>query len=198
MQRLHRRRRDPHAGVHGGQGGRKACRAHLRAAEADHGLVFPVIDMLWAEVPTPENSRKPKVIPLNANFEKKEFQELWSRINQKAVYQVEFDSDELIGKCVVELDAQLKVSAMQYVVQTGIQKTALEAADVASGSGFKVDEHPNGDRDASTAASQVKYDLLGEIAEKTQLTRRTVAEDPHQGEADDFRQVPAEPGAVHH
>ena len=31
-----------------------------------------------------------------ANFEKKEFQELWRRINQKAVYRVEFDSDELV------------------------------------------------------------------------------------------------------
>jgi type III restriction enzyme len=43
-----------------------------------------------------EDGRKPKLNPLNENFEKKEFQELWRRINQKAVYRVEFDSEELV------------------------------------------------------------------------------------------------------
>ena len=49
--------------------------------------------------PMPADGRKPKKIPLNeANFKKKEFQELWGRINHKAVYQVEFDSAELIAQ----------------------------------------------------------------------------------------------------
>ena len=71
------------------------------------------------DLPMPEDGRKPKVIPLNENFEKHEFTELWNRINHKAIYQVEFDSAELIGKCVAALDAGLKVSALQYVVQVG-------------------------------------------------------------------------------
>lgn len=36
--------------------------------------------------------------PLNANFEKNEFQELWSRINRKAIYAVDFETNEFIGK----------------------------------------------------------------------------------------------------
>ena len=43
--------------------------------------------------------------------------ELWSRIHQKAVYAVQFETAELIAKCVAELDAELKVAPLQYVVQ---------------------------------------------------------------------------------
>jgi type III restriction enzyme len=135
--------------------------------------VWPLIDALYLNLPVPGDGRKPKVIPLNSNFEKKEFQELWSRINHKAVYQVEFDSDELITKCVTVIDAQLKVSAMQYVVEFGQQKAALEADELAAGAGFDKTSTST-EVESLTATSQVKYDLLGEITEKTQLTRRTV------------------------
>lgn len=70
--------------------------------------------------PASDNARKPKKIPLNEeNFKKKEFQELWSRINHKAVYQVEFDAAELIVKCVKSLDTHLNVASLQYVIQAG-------------------------------------------------------------------------------
>ena len=68
----------------------------------------------------------------------------------------------------------------------------LEADDLADGAGFNVSSTATYTETAS-AASEVKYDLLGEIAEKTQLTRRTVRSDPRQGHAGDVRQVPAEP-----
>lgn len=138
-------------------------------------FVWPVIDALYLALPTPGDGRKPKVIPLNSNFEKKEFQELWSRINHKAVYQVEFDSAELIGKCVKALDAQLKVNAMQYVVELGRQKATLEADELVSGEGFSKTSTST-EIESLTASSQVKYDLIGEITEKTQLTRRTATQ----------------------
>ncbi len=138
----------------------------------DH--VLPLIDALYLDVPIPGNGRKPKVIPLNSNFEKQQFIELWSRINHKAVYQVEFDSDELIDKCVVAIGSQLKVSAMQYVVQKGQLKDDLDADDLSSGTGFVVSSTTT-EVETLTASSRVRYDLLGEITEKTQLTRRTVA-----------------------
>lgn len=63
-------------------------------------FVWPLVDALYLDVAMiGEDARKAKKIPLNeANFAKKEFQDLWRRIDQKAVYQVEFDSQELIGK----------------------------------------------------------------------------------------------------
>lgn len=138
-------------------------------------FVWPLVDALYLDVPLPVDDRKPKKIPLNeANYAKKEFQELWARINHKAVYQVEFDSLELIRKCITVLDRHLNVAAMQYVVQAGQQRESLEAGDLMSGAGFNVSSTKT-HTETVTAGSQVKYDLLGEITEKTQLTRSTMA-----------------------
>lgn len=136
--------------------------------------VWPLVDALYLGFPDPTDDRKPKKIPFNeANFAKKEFQALWGRINHKAVYQVQFDSDELIGKCIQALEKNLTVAPMQYIVQAGQQRESLAADDLTSGSGFTVSTTQT-HTETATAGSQVKYDLLGEITEKTQLTRRTV------------------------
>lgn len=137
--------------------------------------VWPLVDALYLDIPEPTNDRKPKKIPLNeTNFRRKEFQELWSRINHKAVYQVKFDSAELIGKCASSLDTHLNVAAMQYVIQVGKQRDSLDAEDLATGTGFDLSTTST-QMETVSAGSQVEYDLLGEIAEKTQLTRRTAA-----------------------
>jgi type III restriction enzyme len=141
--------------------------------DAFHYQVAELVDLLDAQLPVPTDGRKPKRIPLNEkNFAMKEFQELWGRINHKAVYQVQFDSAELVTKCVDALDAKLAVTALQYVVQKGIQAAALEVEDLGDGTGFAVEETTT-HNETTTAASQVRYDLIGEITEKTQLTRRT-------------------------
>ena len=137
--------------------------------------IAELVDALHVAAPEITNDRKPKRIPLNeANFAKKEFQALWGRINHKAVYKVEFDSDELIRKSAEHLDKHLNVAAMQYVVQAGQQLAELEADDLVGGSGFAVSSTRTHTETVSVG-SQVKYDLLGEITDKTQLTRRTVA-----------------------
>lgn len=138
-------------------------------------FVWPLVDALYLDVPKPIDGRKPKRIPLNeANFNKREFQELWGRINHKAVYQVEFDSKELIDNCIRVLDTSLNVTVMQYLVESGKQVVSLEMEQLEAGTGFKVSETKI-EHSAVSAGSTVKYDLLGEIAEKTQLTRRTCA-----------------------
>lgn len=138
-------------------------------------FVWPLVDALYLDVPKPTDGRKPKRIPLNeANLNKREFQELWGRINHKAVYQVEFDSKELIDNCIRVLDTSLNVTVMQYLVESGKQVVGLEVEQLEAGTGFKVSETKI-EHSAVSAGSTVKYDLLGEIAEKTQLTRRTCA-----------------------
>jgi type III restriction enzyme len=137
--------------------------------------VAELVDALHIAVPAITDGRVPKEIRRNeANFAKKEFQALWGRINHKAAYQVEFDSIELIQKSVIHLDTHLNVAAMQYVVQAGQQRERLKADHLASSSGFVVSTTQTHTETVS-AGSKVKYDLLGEISEKTQLTRRTVA-----------------------
>lgn len=137
--------------------------------------LLPLVDSLDLDLPLPTDNRKGKKIPLNeANFAKKEFQALWNQINHKAVYQVGFDSAELIRKCITAIDDHLNVAAMQYVVQAGTQVDSLDAEDLATGRGFGISSTAT-HTETTSAGSQVKYDLLGEVAEKTQLTRRTAA-----------------------
>ena len=81
---------------------------------------------------------------------------------------------ELIRKCIQALDQHLVVSPVQYVVEGGSLATGAEADDLKSGSAFKTSAKETHTSVAS-AGSTVKYDLLGEITEKTQLTRRTAA-----------------------
>lgn len=143
-------------------------------AHADQ--IFQIIDSVFsdAQLPKVEDGRKPKLNPLNENFEKKEFQELWRRINQKAVYRVEFDSDELVRKCVSALDSQLRVTPLQYTVQTGIQGNGLTDEQLKAGDGFALTGSTT--ERGGSVHSLVKYDLLGKIAENTELTRKTAAE----------------------
>lgn len=156
------------------------------------------MDALFLDVPTPTDGRKLKRIPLNEqNFERREFQELWGRINHKTVYQVDFDSGELITKCIQVLDKALTVPVMQYVVQKGVQLASLEAEQLEAGDAFKVTTTKV---EASTlsATSTVRYDLLGGDRRQDPAHPPDLRGDPDRREPGDVREVHAEPRAVHH
>ena len=103
----------------------------------------------------------------------KEFQELWARINRKAIYKVEFDSAELIRKCVSALDTELRVTPLQYTIQVGVQYTGLTDDQLRGGDGFMIRETTT--EQGGSAHSLVKYDLVGKVAENARLTRATAA-----------------------
>ena len=138
--------------------------------------VFKLIESVFSDVQMPEigDDRKAKINPLSKNFDKKEFQELWNQINQKAAYTVHFDTAELVGKCVKALDKELNVSPLQYTVQRGEQIAEATVETLKKGEAFAISESETTDHKASVH-SAVKYDLIGTIAEKTQLMRGTIA-----------------------
>jgi type III restriction enzyme len=138
--------------------------------------VFALIDSVFsdAQLPAIEDDRKKKPNPLNDNFKKKEFTELWDRINHKAVYSVEFDSRELIQKCIATLDSELKVSPLQYSIVAGEQADEATYDSIKKGEAFRMGDSRTLSHKASVH-SAVKYDLIGKIAEATTLTRGTVA-----------------------
>ena len=138
--------------------------------------VFALINTVVsdAQLPVISDDRKAKLNPLNANFDKAEFKALWNHINRKAAYTVNFETTELIEKCVKTLDAELRVSPMQYTVVVGEQKEESTFEDLKQGESFKVTETTPQNYRAS-AHSAVKYDLIGRLAGETQLTRQTVA-----------------------
>ncbi|UXI66163.1 hypothetical protein [Tahibacter amnicola] len=139
--------------------------------------VFQLIDSVFSASQLPDigDDRRPKKNPLNANFDKQEFKALWNRINRKAAYSVDFDSDELVQKAVKELDAALRVTPLQYTIEKGEQRDQVDADALEKGDGFKVLES-HVEYNKQSIHSAAKYDLIGKLAEGTQLTRRTVAE----------------------
>lgn len=119
------------------------------------------------KTPAPEN-------PLNDRFYKEAFQTLWRAINHKYAYQVDFDSDELIQKSIAAIDAMLYVSQLQYTVSTGSQRDEITDDQMRGNDAFGAAKtRTNVLKHAEV--SQIRYDLVGKIAEGTVLTRRTVA-----------------------
>lgn len=145
------------------------------APHAEH--IFGLIDSVFSESQLPDvgDDRKPKTNPLNANFEKREFKELWTRINRKAVYRVEFDSNELIRNSIRALDKELNVTPLQYTIQSGTQGEQITDSQLKRGESFQLENTAVETHNASVH-SAVTYDLLGKLAENTQLTRKTIAE----------------------
>lgn len=144
-------------------------KASIASMEADiHKLVQSIFDESVALDGMVENGNQTEIKDngLNkANFEKKEFQELWNQINHKYAYTVHYDSEELIKKVVDDINANLIVKKLSYTVHSGEQKDVNDFGDNQKTASEVVDV---------AAMSQTKYDLVGEIAKGATLTRKTV------------------------
>lgn len=124
----------------------------------------------------PEDARKPKTANFQQeNFDKKEFQELWKRINQRTYYQVNFDTSDLVKKSIKALDDNLKVTEIRIVVEGGSldnvrDKESLETG-VAMTQGNTRTIHVT-----EAIGKGVTYDLIGKLVMATGLTRKTKVE----------------------
>lgn len=139
--------------------------------------IFQLIDSVFSEtqVIEPEDGRKLKKLEPNANFDRQEFKELWARINRKAAYSVQFDSGELLTKTVKTLDEHLRVAPLQYTVQRGEQSAQVTYDGLKGGMAFVLKDSAV-ETDHKSVHSGVTYDLIGKLAEGTQLTRRAVTD----------------------
>ncbi|MEC9268732.1 MAG: DEAD/DEAH box helicase family protein [Pseudomonadota bacterium] len=152
-------------------------------AEVPDGLkpyadqIVSLIDSVFddSKLPRIDNGRKPKTNPLNDNFRKKEFQALWERINRRAVYRVDFDSAELIRKSIDAIESGLRVTPLQFTIQSGVQSAEISNDRLAAGESFELQETRT-EYEVGPSHSAVKYDLIGKLAEAAQLTRRTIAQ----------------------
>lgn len=124
----------------------------------------------------PENARQVREAHFDQKkFERKEFQELWRKINCQTYYTVNFDTRSLVKAAVIELDAHLTVTAVSITVTEGTldeikskqQLQAGEAMSVTGASTSYVNELVN---------EHVKYDLIGKLVENTGLTRRAIVD----------------------
>ena len=113
--------------------------------------------------------------PLNANWDREEFQTLWKSINHKYAYSVEFEDGELIDKAVKAIDKELVVSKLSYTITRGLQKHDADRNELASGDHFARQSTSSGNELNVDASNGVAYDLLGEISRSATITRRCAA-----------------------
>jgi len=102
-------------------------------------------------------------------FASKEFKSLWEKINTKTYYTVSFNEDKLIESCVNSLNKNLRVSQTLVTITEGyLDSTKQNNPEMKKHLGKQVVLE-------EIAAKNVTFDLIGEIAEPTKLTRKAVA-----------------------
>lgn len=153
----------------------------LKMAEEVKGFEAAVVDIIDSiydpKAMTPENARSNNV-ELQVDEEKlnsKEFKALWSRINAKSVYVVDFDTDELVRKSIAALDSKLRVAKIYFKVEYGSMDEIQSKEQLRSGAAFVQESSCTiGIKHAIVASKRVTYDLVGRIVESTGLTRKAV------------------------
>ena len=138
--------------------------------------VIEIIDSIYdGRAMQPENARSNNV-ELEVDESKlamPEFKALWSKINSKSVYVVDFVTDELVKKSIDSLDRKLRVSKIYFKVETGAMEQIESKAELETGSSFAKEESTTYES-SKAVSSNVKYDLIGKLVDETGLTRKAV------------------------
>ncbi|WP_395147522.1 type III restriction-modification system endonuclease [Moraxella atlantae] len=125
------------------------------------------------------NGNKPKNTINPDNLNRKEFQALWRRINQKSIYQIGLDSDKLVAESISEIDKVSRernnqfVRSLTYTVKTANQQDNIDYELLKKGESFG-QVQSNREQYSVNVQTPIKYDLIGQVARRTRLTRRTV------------------------
>ena len=138
--------------------------------------VIDIIDSIYdPNKIKPENARSNNV-ELQVDEDKlamPEFKALWSRINAKSVYVVDFDTEELVRKSIESLNKKLRISKIFFRVETGAMDSIKSKDELSSGGSFVKKESASYGAEI-VANSNVKYDLIGKIVDETGLTRKAI------------------------
>ena len=138
--------------------------------------VIEIIDSIYdGKSMMPENARSNNV-ELHVDESKlamPEFKALWSKINAKTVYVVDFDTEELIRKAISSLDSKLRVSKIFFKVETGTMEQIKSKEELEKGASF-VKETSDPREHSVSVSTSVKYDLIGKLVEETKLTRKAI------------------------
>ena len=144
-------------------------------SEGIHTLIQSVYDdKVLDSIFIDGHKTKIKENPLNENFYKKEFQDLWNQINRKYAYTVDFDSNELINNSISYINEKLFVSELKYTTTIGRQKSKIDVNELDRGESFKKSSTSTSVLN-QVESSQIKYDLIGKVAQGAVITRKTVA-----------------------
>ena len=144
--------------------------------QGEQEAIFKILDKVFdPEVLKVDNGRgKKTAIFQKERFDKKEFQDLWTRINSKTYYEVDFETEELINRAVHGLNSSLHVTEIHIAITTGSLANIKSKEELEAGRAMQVNKKQN-IKVNEAVASGVRYDLLGELVQRTGLKRSTIA-----------------------
>lgn len=139
--------------------------------------IIAILDTVFTRsIVKPEDGRKPKLAKFQKdNFGKKEFQELWKRINRRTYYQVNFDTSDLVKKSVKAVDDLLKVTEIRIVVEGGSMENIRDKESLEAGAAM-TQGNIRTIHLTEAVGKGVTYDLIGQLVSATGLTRKTIVE----------------------
>jgi type III restriction enzyme len=137
--------------------------------------VINLLKSIYSETSVkPEDERKTIVLNTNANFKRKEFQDLWHKINIKTIYEVKFDTNKLISQSVLQINKDLSVSERTYEIRTG-ELTDGTKEEMKEGS-LMIESKRQNLKIKSDIYTNAAYDVVGEIESITNLTRQSIVD----------------------
>ena len=131
-----------------------------------------------------KNADERKQVPVRkAIYLSAEFKALWDRIKHQTTYRVQFDNAKLVSDCIAALQkapAIAKARLQWRKADIAIGKAGVEATEKAGAATVVLDE------------SDIELpDLLTDLQDRTQLTRRTITSIlTDSGRLDDFKRNP--------
>jgi len=167
----------------------------LRKALKDETLVLPdefkphniqvrgILRKLAGKLEIKDADERKKVLPRQAVLNGQEFKELWNRIKYKTTYRVQFDNDALLKTCIKAIKDAPPISKTRLQwrkADLAIGRAGVEANETVASAPIILEE------------SDIELpDILTELQDKTQLTRRTIARALIDSERlDDFKRNP--------
>lgn len=139
--------------------------------------IMVILDNIYDDTKMkPENARSNNV-ELKVNLDKlamPEFKALWSKINARTAYVVDFDTDELVRKAVASLDSKLRVPKIFFKIETGSMNEIKSKNQLLSCDSFVKEKSGAYSAGSVEVSTSIKYDLVGKLVEETGLTRKAV------------------------
>ncbi|MEW6219104.1 MAG: DEAD/DEAH box helicase family protein [Thermodesulfobacteriota bacterium] len=147
------------------------------------GQITPILRKLAGRLEIKNADERRQVRPRQAILHSPDFKALWDRIKHKTTYRVEFDNERLVESCIKALrDAPpIPKTRLQWrKAEIAIGKAGVEASERQGAQAIVLDD-----------AGIELPDLLTQLQDQTQLTRRTICRVvTASGRLDDFKRNP--------
>lgn len=164
----------------------KDCKVTLpEKFAAQHSQITDILRKLAGRLEIKNADEKVTIKTRQAVLESDAFKALWDRIKHKTTYRVEFDNEKLIVDCAKALQDGPPISKTRVIVRKAdlaIGRGGVDAKETATAAPVVLDEN-----DIELP------DLLTDLQDKTQLTRRSIVRIlKESGRLDDFKRNPQE------